>query len=299
MSPENLTQPVAPRKNWSGQISLRSMTMADIPFGLGLSEAEGWNQTEEDWEMLLANSSSGSLVASFNGIEAGTLTTISYQNRLHWIGMVLVAEEFRRRGIGKALLEAALDKIGDQGTIFLDATPAGLKLYESLGFQVTYELARLQRQPAQAKIHSDGGVFPFVDQQLPEIVQYDLHVFGADRSRILRNLLQRTPLSAFHRWQSGKPAGFCLGRHGIRFTQIGPIVADNVEIGRELFCAALTRYSNQEIIVDARFRKPDWNQFLYDMGFHPIRLFTRMSLGDDLLPQLHEKQLAIAGPEIG
>jgi GNAT superfamily N-acetyltransferase len=305
MSPENYTPPASLGKNWRGQISLRSMTLADIPFGLGLSEAEGWNQTEEDWEILLAHSSSGSLVASYNGVDAGTVTVVSYrdavsnQDRLHWIGMLLVRDEYRKRGIGRALLEACLESITGAGAICLDATPAGLRLYEALGFQAVYPLARWLRQPGKVDAACASTVYPLTGELLPEVIVYDLPVFGAERAGIFNSLLRRASQFAIHSRTSGTITAFCLGRPGSRFAQIGPIAADRLEAACDLLLAVLCQNPNQELIIDAPYHHHGWNEFLSDMGFKEQRPFTRMCLGNWQLPEQHAKQLAIAGPEIG
>jgi hypothetical protein len=67
----------------SGPISLRPMTVQDIPFGLKLSSLAGWNQTEADWAILLEQSTVGSFLACYNRVEAGTVTTATYQKHLN------------------------------------------------------------------------------------------------------------------------------------------------------------------------------------------------------------------------
>jgi hypothetical protein len=76
---------------------IRAMTPADISIGMRLKDAAGWNQTKEDWERFLQASPEGCFVAEWNGEVAGTVTTITYENRFAWIGMVLVHPELRGR----------------------------------------------------------------------------------------------------------------------------------------------------------------------------------------------------------
>ncbi|MCB1202766.1 MAG: GNAT family N-acetyltransferase, partial [Verrucomicrobiae bacterium] len=56
---------------------------------------------------------------------AGTATTTSYASDLAWIGMVLVHPDFRRQGIGTALLERAIRHLREERRVTcvrLDAT---------------------------------------------------------------------------------------------------------------------------------------------------------------------------------
>src|SRR6266567_8723739 len=93
---------------------LRTMTMADISAGLGLSRIAGWNQTAADWERFLKASPGGCFAAELDGKVYGTVTTISYENRFAWIGMVLVDPQHRSKGIGTKLLEAAIKHLDDR-----------------------------------------------------------------------------------------------------------------------------------------------------------------------------------------
>ncbi len=282
-----------------GSISFRLMTQRDIPLGLKLSLAAGWNQTAADWAMLLEQSRAGSFIACLDGIEAGTVTTVSYQNRLHWIGMVLVAEKYRRRGIGRALLEAAIQAVKGQGLVCLDATPAGTKLYDTLGFQDVYELGRWARQAASLESQPASVCLSLRPELLQAMVEYDRPVFGADRSGILGRLQRNAPGLAFYTERKGRLTGYCLGRYGSRYTHIGPVVADDLEIARDLFLSALQPCARQDVIVDTTFHRPGWNQFLRELGFSQLRPLTRMSLGAFSMPEQHSKQVAVAGPEIG
>jgi hypothetical protein len=93
--------------------------------------------------------------------------------------------------------------------------------------------------------------------------------------------------------------GFCLGRRGSRYTQIGPVAADTLEVACDLFLAALRNCAGRQVIVDTTFHQPGWNQFLRELGFVEQRPFMRMVLGDFPLTTRHSSQLAIAGPEVG
>jgi GNAT superfamily N-acetyltransferase len=275
--------------------------------------------------MLLEQSTAGSYMAVYHGVEAGTVTTVSYQKlfalrepreleiasqiaftmtsqpnkRLHWVGMVLVAPELQRRGIGAALLRAAIRAVEENGVVCLDATPAGKSLYESLGFQDVYRLGRWLRQPASLEVQPAVPCKLLSSEYLPAILDYDLPVFGADRAGILRALQRRAPSLAFYAGQEYEVAGFCLGRVGRQAVQIGPLVADRLDIARDLLLSALQTCAHQQVILDTPFHQPGWNQLLHELGFVEQRPFMRMRLGDFIFPEQHARQLAIAGPEIG
>jgi GNAT superfamily N-acetyltransferase len=280
-------------------ITLRQMTLADIPFGLKLSTDAGWNQTATDWQLILSQRGARGLLASLDGVAAGTVTIIPYQARFSWVGMALVSAKFQRRGIGTALLTAATDVGKAAGWVRLDATPAGKKLYDTLGFRDEYLLSRLRR-PAQALTdESEIPCVPITHSLLSAIGRLDQPVFGADRLSILSGLYRHAPQLAYAWVENNEIKGYCLGRIGIRYAHIGPIVAVNIQIARGLLRQALSGCAQQDTILDAPQQDGEWLAFLSTLGFSELRPFIRMCYGEGEPPMPDQRQFAIAGPELG
>src|SRR5688500_17823494 len=128
-------------------LRLRPLTREDLSFADSLRALAGWNQTLADWERFLALEPDGCFLAEWQGVSAGTATTTVYGAELAWIGMVLVHPEYRRRGIGQALLERCIEYLSKRGVrcIKLDATPEGKRVYANLGFQDEWTLTRWER----------------------------------------------------------------------------------------------------------------------------------------------------------
>src|SRR5215510_4331795 len=103
-------------------IHFRDMTTADIEAGLALCRASRWNQLDRDWELFLHLSPRGCRVAVKDGQVVGTVTTVRYQDRFCWIGMVLVDPAERRQGIGTRLLRESFSLLKGEQSIRLDAT---------------------------------------------------------------------------------------------------------------------------------------------------------------------------------
>jgi GNAT superfamily N-acetyltransferase len=129
----------------------RSMTIEDIPEAMQLKDSAGWNQTTADWARFLSASPEGCFVPEHEGRVVGTSTTILYEGRFAWIGMVIVDSQYRGQGIGTALLERAIRYLDSRNVpcMKLDATPQGKPLYEKLGFVSEYDIERwmLVRRP--------------------------------------------------------------------------------------------------------------------------------------------------------
>ncbi len=99
-------------------ISIRTMTADDIPLGMRLKEAAGWNQTETDWRRHLKLEPEGCFIASCDDTPAATLAVtifggdaigVGRTRATAWIAMVLTDPSFRRRGLANALLSNAIE----------------------------------------------------------------------------------------------------------------------------------------------------------------------------------------------
>src|SRR5438067_8229734 len=111
-------------------VTLRAMQPGDVKYGMQLSNAEGWNQTEKDWKLLIESPQNICLVAEADDKVIGTTTAINYSNEIAWIGMVLVEKAYRGMGVSKLLLTNVIKKLESCKSIKLDATQAGQKVYE-------------------------------------------------------------------------------------------------------------------------------------------------------------------------
>src|SRR5437762_7941737 len=120
----------------------------DLAEAVELSSAAGWNQTAEDWTMLLNLAPGGCFGLEADSRLVSTTTLLCYQRQLAWIGMVLTRAEYRGRGFARRLLASALERVDSLGieTIKLDATDQGRPVYESLGFKAEQPIERWWRK---------------------------------------------------------------------------------------------------------------------------------------------------------
>jgi GNAT superfamily N-acetyltransferase len=265
------------------------MTAADIAAGLRLCRASRWNQLEEDWRMFV-EPPSGAWLLERGDTVIGTAALARY-DRLAWVAMMLVDPAARCAGHGGRLLSAALDAAHGASCVGLDATPLGQPLYRKFGFVLSYSLMRLvgqalSLQPALSRLAARR----VNTSDLPAIYHMDRNIFGADRSRLLSSLLARSAESA---WTiDGR--GYCFGRPGHLYHQLGPIVATDPDTARCLITHALTAHP---CTIDVPLLDPAWIDWLKSIGFLEERPFVRMFLRGHVHPGNPARQYAIAGPE--
>ena len=103
------------------------MQCSDLASCDELRRLVGWNQLPEDWGLLLQLSPPGCFIAERDGRIVGTVTTVQYQKKIAWIGMLIVHPDSRGRGVGAQLLTRAIEFLRAERipSIKLDATPQG------------------------------------------------------------------------------------------------------------------------------------------------------------------------------
>jgi len=282
---------------------IRTMTEFDVPAGLRLNQLAGWNQTAADWNRFLDASPGGCFVAEIDARVCGTATTISYQDRFAWIGMVLVDPEFQKRGIGTQLLKKAVEYLDKRGmpTLKLDATPQGQPLYAKLGFVTEFQIERwmLKRPSGSVAGKVKSSIAHLTEDQLALIFAMDRDVFGADRSFLLRSLQDEAQDFAMCITEQGTPQGYAFGRRGAFADHLGPWMAQCRTAAEKLLHEFLTRSTRETLLVDCLTPNPFAIELLRACGFGQARILTRMYRGPNAHPGNPDSLCAIAGPEFG
>jgi predicted N-acetyltransferase YhbS len=275
------------------------MKPSDIEAGERLCRSSGWNQVDSDWSLFLHLNPAGCRVAEKNGAVIGTVASLRYGEQFSWLAMVLVDPYERRMGVGTKLLEEGLALAGSQRCMRLDATVAGRQLYRQYGFTDEYGIHRLKIQLEAPDLGArDGRSRRIRESDFPAILALDRIVFGADREPVLRSLFARAPECAWMVTGSGVQ-GYCFGRNGFLYTQIGPVVAHNHEVAQELVAQCLGNAGRGAYVLDAPEHCAPWLAWLRATGFKEERSFTRMSRGKLRDPGQPERMFAVAGPELG
>lgn len=280
-------------------ISFRNMRKEDIPAGLSLCRSAGWNQLSREWELFLQLNADGCRVAvDETGSVVGTVTTLRYQDNFSWVGMVLVDPGKQRLGIGTQLLHEALKILSADETIKLDATPAGREVYLKLNFVDEYRLSRMRLNEIPTNKLPASSARPLRQSDFPRVIKFDREVFGADRKPVLERILKGAPQYAFVVEDANEIKGYCFGRPGYNYNQIGPVIAKNAEVAKQLLSAAL-RNCTAPVIADILYHTPGWVNWITSLGFAELRPLIRMYRGKNTFPGIVEKQFAILGPEFG
>jgi GNAT superfamily N-acetyltransferase len=274
----------------------------DLGFADSLRALAGWNQTMLDWRRFLDSEPHGCFVAEWNGTPAGTATTTVYGVSLAWIGMVLVHPEYRRRGIGRALLVQCMEYLQARGVtcIKLDATPLGKGVYAELGFQEEWALSRWEHPGLTwPSTRSDSRIRDLRDTDVGQIDSFDVSAFGISRAGLLRSLIKDSHCALAFESEPDDIAGYGLLRTGARALYLGLVAARSSDVAISLIEALLARSGSQKVFWDI----PDGNSAMVAWaakhGFTVQRQLTRMYFGENRALGDPRKQFALGGPELG
>ncbi len=258
----------------------------------------GWNQTLVEWNRFLALEPDGCFVAELDSRAVGTATTCTF-GTVGWIGMMLVDQSSRGRGVGKALMHQALDYLAAKGvTSFrLDATPLGQPLYEKLGFLPQLQITRFDGEVKMSAPRASADVATISASEWKAVVALDAATVGCDRGRLLRKLRADGLAEAIVRVDD-RVLGYGLARAGAMATQIGPCIASQPEPGRSVLTSLLSRFLGQRVFVDVPELNEQAAAVVTDAGLTPARQLVRMCRGKPHLEHV-DCLWASSGPEKG
>src|SRR6185503_8547742 len=186
------------------------MRSEDIPDGLRLCRASGWNQREEDWREMLRSNPGGFVAAVVDGRVVGTGGAVRYGAGLAWICMILVDPESRSQGLGTRIMEEVLRRLEGAPAVGLDATPGGRLVYVKLGFRDARALARFEARTRVAPPAPASPLRPLTAADLPEVLAWDREAFGADRGAVLRWAVAQAAEYAWCATAGGRLEGYCF-----------------------------------------------------------------------------------------
>jgi ribosomal protein S18 acetylase RimI-like enzyme len=280
----------------SPAIDIRVLTHSDIAAGMRLKELARWNQTEEDWNRLLRLEPAGCFCATINGEVVGTVTTTTYDHDLAWIGMVLVHPDYRRQGIGKRLMHAALAYLGQAGiaTVKLDATPEGRPVYEAIGFKVE---SRIERWQGIAETVGTPNCTPISGSAPADMLKLDRTAFVSDRSKLIETLIEDAIGTALTT-VDGSLQGYAIAREGSNATYIGPLVARDGLQAEQLLDCLFQDLTGEQVYIDVNTKFDNATGILSRRGLNKQREFDRMVYGKHA-GSTSRLVFAIAGPELG
>ncbi len=224
-------------------IDIQAFQPDHLDAAVELSRQAGWPHRKDDWALAL--SISKGFVALDNGRVVGTAMASLLGDSCATVNMVIVDEAMRGRGVGRQLMQAAM-AAAENRECRLTATSDGLPLYEKMGFVACGQVLQYQAVPLATE--KPAGV-AWTDKVEPaELAALDAQAFGADRGNLFAVLAERARFALVEK--QGVIKGFAALRAFGRGEVIGPVVAEDVEIAKDLIAFVMSERAGEFLRVD-------------------------------------------------
>ena len=274
----------------------RSMTRADLPAAYALSAQLHWPHRLEDWDLL--HRAFKGFVACREDQLIGTAFACP-QGAFASIGLVVVNPAFQGQGIGRRLMEQALEAC-KPGTAILNASVAGAPLYLSQGFVEFGTIEQRQglaRAVALEPLAEDEHLRALCEQDQVRQLALANAGSGLDRSALFAQLHDTIEHTAGIE-TDGQLQAFALLRRAGRGHCIGPVIAQNTRQARHLITTLLAQIPNQFVRIDVPMDS-GLCEWLTLAGLEPVDRVTQMALGSPPQPNPLVRQFALVSQAIG
>lgn len=235
-------------------INLVAFDESHLDGALRLSREAGWPHRREDWAMLL--SLSRGFVALQGDTMVGTTVVTPFGDDCATVSMVIVDAAMRGRGLGRKLMDAALEACGER-ECRLTATRDGLPLYEKLGFRATHEISQHQGTPSLLPADIAPGAADLRwarPADFSALAALDRLALGMDRRPLLRLLADLGEIAVLR--EAGEIVGYAALRPFGRGEVIGPVITDTPERAQALLAFVVASRPGAFLRVDT----PEWQR---------------------------------------
>lgn len=226
-------------------LRMRTADEADLPAIASLRESVGWTAHEWALRAVLDPSDSRCLLVVDGNHVVGVGSGISYGS-LGFVGNMVVAEDYRRRGIGAAILEAVIEFLEDgRGCQRLElfATDSGRPLYARYGFALT-DPSAMATIPRSTLLTADRSIDVDEARHADALAEYDTPRFGGNRRRLLAMMANDPGRPLLVASSEGAIRGYAwLRSDGPR---LGPVLADTPGVAAALLAAAFDRVAEAD-----------------------------------------------------
>ncbi|NXY92856.1 GNAT family N-acetyltransferase [Streptomyces sp. BR123] len=257
-------------------LPIRALTVDDLRCCADLSEDRGWPREDHKWGLLLAAGKGYGVDApDGRGLAAACVVT-SYGHtygkpQLAAIGMVLVADRYAGRGLGRRLMTHLCDGTLKGIPLTLHATPYGRPLYEELGFTATgqAEMLRGTFRPGPAAERDSTAVRPAAAEDISRIVHLDAEVFGADRTHLITRLPAFADRLMVAEDRAGHLTGYAAIWPNMETHVIGPLIARDTACAQALVIG-LAATTSRPLRTDVDVRHEEFAGWLKDRGLSSV-----------------------------
>jgi ribosomal protein S18 acetylase RimI-like enzyme len=217
-------------------LTIRTLRGDEMPLVIEFAAREGWNPGLHDAECFHAADPGGFLVAQHRGEAVGCIGAVSYAGRFGFIGLYIVAPDWRGRGIGRRLWAKGMARLAGH-MVGLDGVPAQQDNYRKSGFSLAWQNIRFAGAARRSARTDDLPIVPLRAVDFAALSADDRRIFAAPREAFLRAWIAMPDATGLAWMAQGRLAGWGLVRRCREGHKIGPLVADSPSVASALYGA--------------------------------------------------------------
>ncbi|XP_005099523.1 uncharacterized protein LOC101858273 [Aplysia californica] len=246
------SSPVSTIKNV--KYSIRSMQVEDIPKLHALLAENKWNMELDYLNCIFSTDPTGLLIVEDEqGNVIGHNGILKHGSHLASFGMNIVKDGYRELGIGKKLLQATMELMGDRN-VGMNSLSNRVTFYEQFGWKVSSFTLSYN----QGKVNLDFIKHPLAvgfelmssdNVSFEELFSYDTEIHTVPRKRFLDFWINHKKAQSFVAVRSGKIVGYCVLRPADVGWKMYPLYADDKNVAHALFCKAVSLIPKGEDLI--------------------------------------------------
>ena len=262
-------------------LQIREMRSDEIALAIDWAAQEGWNPGLDDAASFAAADQQGFLIGLLGGQPVAVISAVRYGSGFAFIGCYIVAPQFRGRGFGWTIWQAAMHRLEGRN-IGLDGVVAQQDNYRRCGFRLAHRNIRFAGKVGRISATLPEAVSIETIQSLDfaSIARYDRAFFADDRSAFLRAWIAQPRAVGLVAKQAGAIVGYGLLRPCRNGYKFGPLFADAPAFSEMLFerlCEAVPVGS--DVYLDVPATNPEAVSLAERHGLTPVfetaRMYTR------------------------
>lgn len=259
--------------------SICTMTRDELDLCIEWAAQEGWNPGLNDAQAFYLADTEGFLIGRVDGEPIASISAVRYGSDFGFIGFYIVKPEFRGKGYGLAIWNAAMARL--QGRLIgLDGVVAQQANYRRSGFEFAYNNIRYQRISESIRAQSQGDLVDVGEVPLAELFAYDRRCFAQQREAFMAYWLRQPGGLAKAVLVNGVLRGFGVLRPCRTGYKVGPLFADDDLIARQVYGALVDCIEpGQQVQFDIPDKNPKAVALVRALGMEPVFETARMYTG--------------------
>ncbi|MFD1215130.1 GNAT family N-acetyltransferase [Microbulbifer celer] len=284
--------------------TIRTMSRADLDIAVEWAANEGWNPGRGDAESFYVTDPKGFMVGCLGDKPIACISAVKYPPDFGFLGFYIVAPEYRGRGYGLQLWQAAMARV-QGGNIGLDGVVEQQANYRKSGFHLAWRNVRYRGAGPQSRVDSGSisgklvTLSPLAGHTLTEIADYDRQLFPARREAFLKSWVAQPGAVALGAVTGGKLCGYAVMRPCREGYKVGPLFAESSSIAEKLLGGLTARLAPEmPFFLDIPEPNPAAKQLVAAHGMQKVFETARMYTGP--VPDIpHHKVFGVTTFELG